>query len=45
MHVTVWGDDERFVKTYFRTFPNRLTYSELRWGIRQVLLILAAPTT
>jgi propionyl-CoA synthetase len=31
---TVWGDDERFVKTYFRTFPNRLTYSTFDWGIR-----------
>jgi propionyl-CoA synthetase len=31
---TVWGDDERFVKTYFRTFPNRLTYSSFDWGIR-----------
>src|SRR5882724_6263017 len=31
---TVWGDDERFVKTYFRTFPNRLTYSSFDWGLR-----------
>jgi propionyl-CoA synthetase len=31
---TVWGDDERFVKTYFRTFPDRLTYSSFDWGIR-----------
>jgi propionyl-CoA synthetase len=31
---TVWGDDERFVETYFRTFPNRLTYSTFDWGIR-----------
>jgi propionyl-CoA synthetase len=31
---TVWGDDERFVKTYFRTFRNRLTYSTFDWGIR-----------
>ncbi|HUL93663.1 MAG TPA: propionate--CoA ligase [Burkholderiales bacterium] len=31
---TVWGDDERFVKTYFRTFPGRLTYSTFDWGIR-----------
>jgi propionyl-CoA synthetase len=31
---TVWGDDERFVKTYFRTFRGRLTYSTFDWGIR-----------
>src|SRR5262252_4238392 len=31
---TVWGDDERFVKTYFKTFKNRLTYSTFDWGIR-----------
>jgi propionyl-CoA synthetase len=31
---TVWGDDERFVKTYFGTFPGRLTYSTFDWGIR-----------
>jgi propionyl-CoA synthetase len=31
---TVWGDDERFVNTYFRTFKGRLTYSTFDWGIR-----------
>jgi propionyl-CoA synthetase len=31
---TVWGDDERFVKTYFGTFKGRLTYSTFDWGIR-----------
>jgi len=31
---TVWGDDERFVKTYFRTFKDRLTYSSFDWGLR-----------
>jgi propionyl-CoA synthetase len=31
---TVWGDDERFVNTYFRTFRGRLTYSTFDWGIR-----------
>jgi len=31
---TVWGDDERFVKTYFKTFKDRLTYSTFDWGIR-----------
>ncbi|MGE0558580.1 MAG: propionate--CoA ligase [Burkholderiales bacterium] len=31
---TVWGDDERFVSTYFRTFPNKLLYSTFDWGVR-----------
>jgi propionyl-CoA synthetase len=31
---TVWGDDERFVKTYFSTFPRRQVYSTFDWGIR-----------
>jgi propionyl-CoA synthetase len=31
---TVWGDDERFVKTYFATIPGRLVYSTFDWGIR-----------
>ena len=31
---TVWGDDERFVKTYFGTFRDRLVYSTFDWGIR-----------
>ncbi|MGH8719470.1 MAG: propionate--CoA ligase [Burkholderiales bacterium] len=31
---TVWGDDERFVETYFRSFKNRLVYSTFDWGIR-----------
>jgi propionyl-CoA synthetase len=31
---TVWGDDERFVKTYFSTVPGRLAYSTFDWGIR-----------
>jgi len=31
---TVWGDDERFVKTYFSTFSNRQVYSTFDWGIR-----------
>jgi propionyl-CoA synthetase len=29
---TVWGDDERFVQTYFRDFKN--IYSTFDWGIR-----------
>jgi len=32
--TTVWGDDERFVKTYFSTFTSRLVYSTFDWGIR-----------
>ncbi len=31
---TVWGDDERFVKTYFETIPGKLVYSTFDWGIR-----------
>ena len=31
---TVWGDDERFVKTYFSTFSNKQVYSTFDWGIR-----------
>jgi propionyl-CoA synthetase len=32
--TTVWGDDERFVRTYFSTFPDRQVYSTFDWGIR-----------
>ena len=31
---TVWGDDERFVKTYFGTFRNKQVYSTFDWGLR-----------
>jgi propionyl-CoA synthetase len=31
---TVWGDDERFVNTYFKNFRDRLVYSTFDWGIR-----------
>jgi len=31
---TVWGDDERFVKTYFETVPGKMAYSTFDWGIR-----------
>src|SRR5688572_2580602 len=31
---TVYGDDERFVDTYFRGFGDRLIYSTFDWGIR-----------
>ena len=32
--TTVWGDDERFVKTYFTTFRAKQVYSTFDWGIR-----------
>jgi len=32
--TTVWGDDERFVKTYWTSVPNRTVYSTFDWGIR-----------
>ncbi len=31
---TVWGDDERFVRTYFSSVPGRQVYSTFDWGIR-----------
>jgi len=31
---TIWGDDERFVKTYFKDFKDQLIYSTFDWGIR-----------
>jgi propionyl-CoA synthetase len=31
---TVWGQDERFVKTYFTSFKDKLVYSTFDWGIR-----------
>ncbi|MCX7897221.1 MAG: propionate--CoA ligase [Rhodocyclaceae bacterium] len=31
---TVWGDDERFVKTYFSLFKEPLVYSSFDWGIK-----------
>ena len=31
---TVWGDDERYVQTYFRTFNTKMVYSTFDWGIR-----------
>jgi len=32
--TTVWGDDERFVKTYFGTIPGKLLYSTFDWATR-----------
>ena len=31
---TVYGDDERFIATYFKGFGERLIYSTFDWGIR-----------
>jgi propionyl-CoA synthetase len=31
---TVWGDDERFVKTYWSSVPGKMVYSTFDWGIR-----------
>ena len=31
---TVWGDDARFVNTYFKDFKDQLIYSTFDWGIR-----------
>ena len=32
--TTVWGQDERFVQTYFSSFKDRLIYTTFDWGIR-----------
>ncbi len=32
--TTVWGDDERFVSTYFRTLPGSAAYSTFDWATR-----------
>ncbi len=31
---TVWGDDRRFVETYFSTFTDRVAYSTFDWATR-----------
>lgn len=31
---TVWGDDKRFVSTYWQGFEGRLVYSTFDWGIK-----------
>ncbi|GAA5233411.1 propionate--CoA ligase [Verticiella sediminum] len=33
---TVWGDDERFVSTYWKSIPGRMVYSTFDWGVRDV---------
>lgn len=30
---TIWGDDERFVQTYFTSIPGRQVYSTFDWGL------------
>ena len=32
--TTVWGQDERFVQTYFTSFRDKLIYTTFDWGIR-----------
>ena len=32
--TTVWGDDERFVNTYFTSFRSKQIYATFDWGIR-----------
>jgi len=31
---TVWGDDDRFVNTYFSSIPGQQVYSTFDWGVR-----------
>ncbi|MFZ2648810.1 MAG: propionate--CoA ligase [Burkholderiaceae bacterium] len=31
---TVWGNDERFVSTYWTTIPGKQVYSTFDWGVR-----------
>jgi propionyl-CoA synthetase len=31
---TVWGDDQRFVNTYWKTIPGKTIYSTFDWGIK-----------
>jgi len=31
--TTIWGDDARFVDTYFSSIPNRKVYSTFDWGL------------
>jgi propionyl-CoA synthetase len=32
--TTVWGQDERFVQTYFTSFKDKMVYTTFDWGIR-----------
>jgi propionyl-CoA synthetase len=31
---TIWGDDDRFVKTYWSSIHNRVMYSTFDWGVK-----------
>jgi propionyl-CoA synthetase len=31
---TIWGDDARFVKTYWSSFPGQVAYNTFDWGIK-----------
>ena len=31
---TIWQDDARFVKTYWKSIPGKLVYSTFDWGVR-----------
>jgi len=31
--TTIWGDDDRFVQTYFKAIAGRLAYSTFDWGL------------
>jgi propionyl-CoA synthetase len=31
---TVWGDDRRFVNTYWKSVPNQMVYSTFDWGVQ-----------
>jgi propionyl-CoA synthetase len=31
---TIWGDDARFVKTYWKTVPGKLVYNTFDWAVR-----------
>ena len=31
---TIWGDDQRFVTTYWTSVPGKMVYSTFDWGIR-----------
>ncbi|CAN1521952.1 Acs Acyl-coenzyme A synthetases/AMP-(fatty) acid ligases [Burkholderiaceae bacterium] len=31
---TIWGDDKRFVSTYWSTVPNKLVYNTFDWAVR-----------
>jgi propionyl-CoA synthetase len=31
---TIWGDDKRFVSTYWNTVPHKLVYSTFDWAVR-----------